>query len=107
MKKDMESLLNLYGSDVYDEFLGDPKCAECGEEATQRCSKCKTEWYCSRECQLKRWKAHKPICAMASEARKKAEAADIRRRAEMGLDEKGLPKDGSKPAKKPMIEELN
>ena len=34
MQKDMESLLNLYGSDVYDEFLGDPKCAECGEEAT-------------------------------------------------------------------------
>ena len=27
LSKDMESLLNLYGSDVYDQFLGDPKCA--------------------------------------------------------------------------------
>ena len=49
-KEDMKSLLNLYGSDVYDQFMDDPVCAGCGEAATQRCSKCKSEWYCSREC---------------------------------------------------------
>eukprot|EP00961_Rhodomonas_salina_P039826 535447-Rhodomonas_salina.3 len=24
----------------------------CGEPATQRCSRCKLEWYCSRKCQV-------------------------------------------------------
>ena len=52
-KEDMASLLKLYGSDVFDQFIEDPKCAGCGVIATQRCSKCKNEWYCSRECQLK------------------------------------------------------
>ena len=49
-KEEMDSLLKLYGSDVFDQFMDDPKCAACGEPATQRCSKCKQEWYCSREC---------------------------------------------------------
>jgi len=49
--------------------MEDPKCASCGDPATQRCSKCKEEWYCSRECQLKRWKDHKKICAMVSDLR--------------------------------------
>ena len=55
-KGELESLMRLYGSDVYEQFLEEPKCAECGDKAAQRCSKCKNEWYCSRECQLKRWK---------------------------------------------------
>ena len=55
-QEELKSLFKLYGSDVYEQFMGDPKCAECGEVATQRCSKCKQEWYCSRECQLKKWK---------------------------------------------------
>ena len=29
-KEDMQSLLKLYGSDVYDQFIEDPKCAGCG-----------------------------------------------------------------------------
>lgn len=33
-KEDMKTLLNLYGSDVYDQFLEDPTCAGCGEGAT-------------------------------------------------------------------------
>ena len=55
-KEELGGLLKLYGSDVYEQFMEDPKCAECGEPAKQRCSKCKSEWYCSRECQIKRWK---------------------------------------------------
>lgn len=46
--------------------MEDPKCAECGEVATQRCSRCKNEWYCSRECQLKKWKQHKKFCEIVS-----------------------------------------
>ncbi|KAF1835285.1 hypothetical protein BDW02DRAFT_568166 [Decorospora gaudefroyi] len=46
-----------------------PQCTKClktapesGLETLQRCSKCKTTHYCSRECQPNDWKAHKKIC---------------------------------------------
>lgn len=69
-KEELDSLMKLYGSNVYEQFMEDPKCASCGEPATQRCSKCKSVWYCSRECQLKDWKAHKEMCKMLTEVRK-------------------------------------
>ncbi|ODM94057.1 Zinc finger MYND domain-containing protein 10 [Orchesella cincta] len=37
-------------------------CANCSKEAEKRCSKCKKEWYCSRECQVEHWKRHKVTC---------------------------------------------
>lgn len=67
---DLKSLMCLYGSDVFDQFDDDPKCAGCGEPAAHRCSKCKIEWYCSRECQLSRWKEHKKMCAIMCEIKK-------------------------------------
>jgi len=62
--EDLKSIMKLYGSDVFDCFDDDPKCAACGEPASHRCSKCKNEWYCSRECQLSRWKEHKKLCGL-------------------------------------------
>jgi len=50
--------------------MEDPKCSNCGKVATQRCSKCKNQWYCSRECQLKQWKAHKALCEIISNNRR-------------------------------------
>ncbi|KNE54250.1 hypothetical protein AMAG_00242 [Allomyces macrogynus ATCC 38327] len=41
-----------------------PKCATCGQSAEHRCAKCRSEWYCGRACQVKAWKAHKPVCAL-------------------------------------------
>ena len=29
-KKDLDSLVKLYTSDVYEDFMDDPKCQECG-----------------------------------------------------------------------------
>merc|ERR1712226_920952 len=75
-KEELDSLMKLYGSNVYEQFLEDPKCAGCGEPATQRCSKCKSEWYCSRECQLKQWKSHKDVCKMLTEVRAEEGARD-------------------------------
>lgn len=33
-REEMKNLLKLYNSDVYEEFLEEPKCAGCGETAT-------------------------------------------------------------------------
>ncbi|KAJ0171510.1 hypothetical protein K1T71_013060 [Dendrolimus kikuchii] len=41
---------------------GGAKCAKCGENATKKCSRCKTEWYCGRECQVQQWPKHKELC---------------------------------------------
>lgn len=49
-KEDMERIMKLYTNEVFEDFMEDPKCAECGKVATQRCSKCKNAWYCSRDC---------------------------------------------------------
>lgn len=51
-----------------EEYLEDPLCAHCGEPATNRCSKCKHEWYCARKCQVAAWKNHKHICKLLAEA---------------------------------------
>lgn len=40
------SLASVYNLDALDTLLDDPKCASCGQIATNRCSRCKGEWYC-------------------------------------------------------------
>jgi tetratricopeptide (TPR) repeat protein len=37
-------------------------CWLCGKAGTFTCSRCSMAHYCSRECQLKNWKAHKTFC---------------------------------------------
>lgn len=38
-------------------------CSFCGSpNVTPKCSLCKQEFYCNKECQQKHWKAHKPTC---------------------------------------------
>jgi TPR repeat protein len=39
-------------------------CFECGKttETLSGCSKCWGAYYCSRDCQVKAWKVHKPVC---------------------------------------------
>lgn len=56
----------MYNMDVLESLMDeDPSCAECGQPAAQRCSKCRVEWYCSRPCQVKAWKSHhKKLCTM-------------------------------------------
>jgi len=61
-----KKLLGVYETTQFEEFLEPPKCGKCGKPAGQRCSRCKHEWYCSRDCQVAMWKAHKPICDLLS-----------------------------------------
>lgn len=38
-------------------------CFNCGKEnANKKCSKCKSVWFCSKECQVEGWKKHKKDC---------------------------------------------
>ncbi|XP_057328442.1 zinc finger MYND domain-containing protein 10 [Microplitis mediator] len=49
--------------------IDDYKCVVCNDIATKRCSKCKSIWYCGRECQVKDWTNHKNICEKILKAR--------------------------------------
>lgn len=61
-KEEMRQLAEWYNSFDLDSMLEDPKCAKCGAYAEKRCSRCKNEWYCSRECQVAAWEGHKLVC---------------------------------------------
>ena len=39
---------------------------DCLKEGTNICNRCKAAYYCSRECQKRHWKTHKPVCKECS-----------------------------------------
>ncbi|EJK75317.1 hypothetical protein THAOC_02959, partial [Thalassiosira oceanica] len=51
---------------------GQSYCANCAKEAQtgdkyKQCSKCRAQWYCSKECQVEAWRAgHKQDCKRAT-----------------------------------------
>ncbi|XP_023947226.2 zinc finger MYND domain-containing protein 10 [Bicyclus anynana] len=58
-----KKLLESYTSDAALALdSGGAKCAKCGDKASKKCSRCKSEWYCGRECQVQQWPKHKDIC---------------------------------------------
>lgn len=70
-RRDMQRLAATYCLDNYDEVLDEPVCAApgCGKPAAKRCSRCKSEWYCGRECQVRSWQKHKDLCAVLTRGR--------------------------------------
>ncbi len=59
----------MYNTETIESLIEEPaKCAECGEPAPKKCSRCQSEWYCRRECQVKHWSKHKKACDMIHEA---------------------------------------
>jgi hypothetical protein len=55
---------------VYDERL----CGSCRKvvlEGQLRCSQCMYYHYCSRQCQRAHWKAHKPLCAILGQKKRR------------------------------------
>ena len=65
---------------------GVPVCVECGAEADKRCSLCAEVWYCGRDCQVKGWKAHRPLCEARREERRKKEAERAKKDEERALE---------------------
>ncbi|XP_077182064.1 zinc finger MYND domain-containing protein 10 isoform X2 [Paroedura picta] len=63
-----------YNLDVIEALIPEkPNCAVCGSEAAKRCSRCRNEWYCRRECQVQHWQKHKKACNLMADALKKIE----------------------------------
>jgi hypothetical protein len=73
-KRELEIISDIFDVENLEYFMEDPKCSNCAKDATNRCSRCKSEWYCSKDCQIKRWKLHKEICKSISEMNKEKEA---------------------------------
>ena len=72
-KKDMDLISEIYNFDNLEYFMDDPKCANCGKDASNRCSRCKNEWYCGKDCQKICWRIHKEICKKISDMNKENE----------------------------------
>ena len=61
-------LVGIYENQAVDALADGFKCENCKQEASNRCSRCKSVWYCSRECQIAHFKAgHKKICKQLAE----------------------------------------
>ena len=58
----MQRLAELYSNNNVEGLIEGFKCGKCQKEAFKRCSKCKSIWYCSRECQVSHWPEHKEGC---------------------------------------------
>ncbi|KAF2883540.1 hypothetical protein ILUMI_22604 [Ignelater luminosus] len=62
-----QSLSEAYNTELLEKFEDAQKpasnnCSKCGKSAIQRCSQCKNQWYCSRNCQVMDWPKHKAQC---------------------------------------------
>lgn len=62
--EELKNLSDLYTNDNLDGLLEKAYCNKCGKEAVKKCGRCKSVYYCSRECQVDDWKSHKPICEL-------------------------------------------
>ncbi|XP_059572150.1 zinc finger MYND domain-containing protein 10 isoform X2 [Alligator mississippiensis] len=72
LKQQARRWAQTYNLDVMEALVPEkPKCGMCGSEAAKRCSRCRNEWYCKRECQVQHWQKHKKACDLMADAVKK------------------------------------
>ena len=49
IKESAKRWTDMYQSEAVEQLIDEPaKCAECGQPAPKRCSRCQAEWYCRR-----------------------------------------------------------
>eukprot|EP00929_Paragymnodinium_shiwhaense_P055783 TRINITY_DN27923_c0_g1_i1.p1 TRINITY_DN27923_c0_g1~~TRINITY_DN27923_c0_g1_i1.p1 ORF type:complete len:482 (+),score=183.72 TRINITY_DN27923_c0_g1_i1:102-1547(+) len=51
------------------------RCVRCGKPARSSCGRCRSERYCSRDCQAQMWMTHREVCSTLAEERLVAAAA--------------------------------
>lgn len=52
VKEDMKKMSEIFGQAAFENLIMGYQCNKCQKEASKRCSKCKSVWYCSKECQV-------------------------------------------------------
>ena len=72
-KEHMLKLADLYTNNDIEGLTQGFKCGKCEKQAFKRCSKCKSIWYCSRECQVGDWPNHKKACNQKAKELKEQE----------------------------------
>lgn len=58
----MASSTAIKKKDKKEEIAQLGSCETCGKDTTIACGRCKTTFYCSRDCQKDNWKVHKKTC---------------------------------------------
>ncbi|KAL8733144.1 MAG: hypothetical protein Q9166_002336 [cf. Caloplaca sp. 2 TL-2023] len=53
-------------------------CANCLSVATEHCKRCKSSWYCSRECQSADWIYHRFLCRQFSDFKDRPDSTCVR-----------------------------
>ena len=66
-REDAQGSLHMQGYPPLPYKLVDHLCSICAQPATQKCSRCRRVWYCSRQCQRAAWKEHKDECAVLAQ----------------------------------------
>jgi threonine dehydratase len=61
-KQQIQRLADLYTNNTVEGLIDGFKCKKCQKQAFKRCSKCKSVWYCCKECQVGDWSDHKTAC---------------------------------------------
>lgn len=68
LRENAKRLAETYDLTTMDALMPEaPRCVKCGQPAVKRCSRCHSEWYCRRQCQVEHWPAHKAACTVAAE----------------------------------------
>ena len=97
-RQQIQRLADLYTNNTVEGLLEGFKCNKCQKQAFKRCSKCKSVWYCSRECQVGDWPQHKEKCKKLAKELQEAQEKDKK-----NIDQLAKP---SEP-KKVLIDELD
>ena len=71
-KQQIQRLADLYTNNTVEGLIDGFKCKKCTKQAFKRCSKCRSVWYCSKECQVGDWPEHKVSCNRIAKEAKEA-----------------------------------